>query len=120
MILSGCQFPSSGSIPIVITGETATLEWDPPMVRFPLPPMSIQAYRVYYSSHGSSLWTFLAEVPAAENPRLEIQYADFGDGSFDFAVSSVTFLGRESPLHASFDAAANPYGGWYLRWFRSN
>jgi hypothetical protein len=67
----------------------------------------------------SGAWRFLAEIPATPNPSLVIKHSELGDGEFDLAVSMVNARGDASTLHSSLDATANPFGGWYLVWSRS-
>jgi hypothetical protein len=117
--LMSCPFPSSGSFPVQAFSPTITLAWDPPPVQFSAPPLSVSSYRLYFRQHGSSQWTLLKEVPAAQSLELLLKHSDFGNGSYDFAVSAVNALGNESSLHTSLDALAQPYGGWYLVWFKS-
>jgi hypothetical protein len=75
---------------------------------------------VYYRQHGSGLWIILSETPASSHPQILLHHSDFGDGSYDFAVSAVNSLGQQSSLHTSLDASADPYGGWYILWISSD
>ncbi len=113
-VCQGCRLPiaASGPMPIVVTTESLTLAWDPPQPDLPA-PLGVVSYHVYYRSHGSFLWTPIAEVGG---PRCTLQHADVGDGSFDFAVSSVDGLGHQSGLHSSMGGDAEPVGGWYVLW----
>jgi hypothetical protein len=120
LALSSCPFPSSGSVPIVVSSESITLAWDPPAVSFPSPPLAAVTYRVYYCQHGSGQWIFLSETPASTHPQVSLKHSDFGDGSYDFAVSAVNSLGQQSSLHTSLDASADPYGGWHIVWIGSD
>jgi hypothetical protein len=119
LALAACSFPTSGELPITISSKTITLEWDPSPIEFPSPPLSSSIYRVYIKRHGFNLWTLVGEIPATATPSFTINHADFGDGSYDFAVSSVNSLNRESHIHSSLDASAYPYGGWYIVWMKS-
>jgi hypothetical protein len=118
--VTSCPFPSGGSAPIAISSESITLAWDPPATSFPLPPLAVASYRVYYRQHGSGRWIFLRETPASTHPQVSLKHSDFGDGSYDFAVSAVNSLGQQSILHTSLDASANPYGGWHIVWIGSD
>ncbi len=120
LVLTSCPFPSSGSVPIAISSESITLAWDPPAGSFPLPPLAVVMYRVYYRQHGSGGWVFLSETPASSHPEVSLHHSDFGDGSYDFSVSAVNSLGQESSLHTSLDSSADPYGGWYIVWIGSD
>ena len=120
LCLTSCPFPSSGSVPIAVSSESITLEWDTPTVSFPSPPLAVSLYRVYYCRHGSSKWIPCGETPASSNPQLSLRHADFGNGSYDFAVSAVNSLGQQSSLHTSLDTSAYPYGGWHIVWVRSD
>ena len=55
-----------------------------------------------------------------EKLRITIDHSDLGDGSYDFAVSSISEFGIESDLHTSLDYTAVPIGGWYILWVRSD
>jgi hypothetical protein len=120
LCLTSCPFPSSGSAPIAISSESITLAWDPPAGSFPLPPLAVVSYRVYYCQHGSGRWVFFSETPASSHPEVSLHHSDFGDGSYDFAVSAVNSLGQESSLHTSLDTSAYPYGGWHVLWIGSD
>ena len=85
-----------------------TLTWDPP-------DTPVTAYRIYYSEHEFESWIPLDEIAAAEPPEYEVMHANVGDGSFDFAVTSV-YAGQESELHSSLDGTAAPARGWYVEW----
>ena len=112
----GCPFPSSGWFPIRASSAAITLEWDPPEVQFPLPPLALSMYRIYWRQHLNGGWNFLAEIPATPHPAFLIKHSDLGDGDFDFAVGLVNSGGSVSILHSSLDSTAVPLGGWYLVW----
>jgi hypothetical protein len=118
--VAGCSLPTSGHMPIIVNSETIILEWNPPDLQFPLPPLSISSYRIYYSNHGAQGWSLLGEVAATGNPSYALRHSDFGDGAYDFAVDAVDSRGEGSALHTSLDASANPFGGWYVIWLKSN
>jgi hypothetical protein len=118
--LVGCSLPTSGVFPITVRSLRITLEWDPPTQQFPSPSLLVSRYRVYFRPHGSYSWQLIKEIPATGSPSLQLEHADFGDGSFDFAVSAITASGGESPFHTSLDASADPYGGWFLNWILTN
>jgi hypothetical protein len=118
--LTTCRLPSSGWFPISVQSAAITLEWDPPALQFPSPPLSISAYRIFWRRHLSGGWNFFAEIPVTAHPTLAMKHSDLGDGEFDFAVCAVLANGRISELHSSLDAFAIPYGGWYLVWFSPN
>jgi hypothetical protein len=85
----GCPLPSSDSVPISVLTESITLAWDPPSIRSSPLPLAITAYRIYYAAHNSGRWFFLGEIPVSDHPEFAVHHVDVGDGSFDFAVSSV-------------------------------
>ncbi len=119
LVLAACSLPTSGELPITVSSKTIILEWDPSPIEFSSPPLSSNIYRVYIRSHGFNVWSLIGEIPATANPSFTVNHADFGDGSYDFAVSSVNSLNRESHIHTSLDASAYPYGGWYIVWMKS-
>jgi hypothetical protein len=120
LTLSGCAFPSGGSSPIMVTAKTITLEWDPPSVEFLFGPLAIPFYHVYIRHHGSPNWIFCGQVTATANPQIQLHHSDYGNGTYDFAVSAVDTLGQESALHTSLDASASPYGGWHIDWVNAD
>jgi hypothetical protein len=97
------------AIEIRTKNDTVTLAWDPP-------DTPTAAYRIYYRVHGTLAWTLLDEVPAAPNPEYVLNIAQFGEGSFDFGVSSIDPSDQESNIHTSLDITADPTSGWYLIW----
>jgi hypothetical protein len=102
--------PDSGGLTRYLCDTSeVTVAWDPP-------PGEIAGYRVYYRTHGDGSWTLVAEVPVNDNPELELQHGDFGDGDFDFGVIAVGVENEESAMHTSLDPTALPTTGWYLSW----
>ena len=97
------------AIEIRTKNDTVTLAWDPPET----PTVS---YRIYYRVHGTIPWTLLDEVPASPSPEYVLNVVDFGEGSFDFGVSSMDASDQESDIHTSLDITAAPSSGWYLLW----
>jgi hypothetical protein len=114
--LAGCQFPTGGSAPILVSTSVITFQWDPPASRFPVPPLAVSSYRLYFCRHGSKGWIFVAEVPARDSPEFTLRHSNFGNGSYDFAVMAINSLGTCSPLHSSLDESADPFGGWHIVW----
>lgn len=96
-----------------------TLEWDPPALRLETGPMAIESYNVYYRVHNTETWNLLDTIDAVPYPNYTIQHSLLGDGLFDFSVSAVAENGEESNLHSSVDPNADPVGGWYLLWVKS-
>jgi hypothetical protein len=115
-ILYSCSLPPIREYGIQITTRTITLEWDPPPAVFTTPQQDVFRYMVYSRFHGTNTWRFVGSIPASENPSIVINHADFGDGWFDFAVSSQNLIGGESPLNTSLDTDSKPFGGWFLKW----
>ncbi len=76
----------------------------------------VAAYNVYWRPHAVWGWKFLGQVAANDSPEIRVEHADLGDGEFDFAVTSVSADGAESPFHSSLDPDADPFGGWYVVW----
>jgi hypothetical protein len=116
---SGCSFPASGILPLVVNTNTLTLEWDPPSFSFDAGPSSLSMYYVYFRRHGSTHWYFCAQAPASSSPQCVLRHSNFGDGSYDFAVSAVSESGGESGLADSQDASTIPVGGWFVIWIAS-
>jgi len=58
----------------------------------------------------------IGQVPAGASPGITVRSSDIGKGAFDFAVAAISG-GSASSLCASFDATADPVGGWYLIWY---
>jgi hypothetical protein len=113
---SGCSFLISDDYGIRVVSKTITLQWDPPAGVFPYGPLAVSLYYVYFRPHGTLVWKFVCSVPPTENPSIQLKQSNFGNGSYDFGVSSHTFSGVESTLHSSTDATARPFGGWYIIW----
>ncbi len=115
--LTACSLPpDSGAFPITVHSTYITLRWDPPAVRFTTPSLQVSKYRIYFRTHGIGSWQFIKEVPATGSPYLKLDHADFGNNSFDFAVSAVNESNIESTVHTSLDPTAYPYGGWFINW----
>ena len=77
---------------------------------------SVASYRIYYRNRGQSEWTLLGETADGSTLSYEVRRADTGEGSFEFAVSSVAGDGTESEKHTSIDPDAIPPEGWYVIW----
>ncbi len=114
LCLSGCGFSPSLALPLIVTSDTVTIEWDPSPVRINAPEQEILSYKVFISPHKLELWNLVTEVPASDNPSITLSYMK--DGEYDIGVRAVT-VGDESPLHSSLDFSAYPYGGWYIIWY---
>jgi hypothetical protein len=117
---SGCRLPSSGPLPIVISSETLTLEWDSPVEEIPSSPFAASAYRVYFRHHNAAAWTLCGTAAATLNPQVVLQHSEFGNGSFDFAVSTVSGIGQESLLLTSLNPSDSGDEGWYITWIRTD
>lgn len=115
--MSGCNFPAIGAPPIRAFSESIDLRWDPPAEQSLVPGTDVFCYYVYVRRHGIGGWRLIGQVPASASPGIKLLHSDFGNGAFDFAVSSATSKGSESRLHASSDVTADPTGGWYLLWY---
>jgi hypothetical protein len=89
-----------------------TLAWNPPSSG----SAQVVSYTIEYRAHGTSAWHTLVSIPATSQPSYTVQHSAVGNGSFDFAVSSVDSTGATSPLHTSLDASADPSSGWYVTW----
>lgn len=89
--------------------DSMTLEWD-------AAPGPVSSYRIYVREHPNGRWTLLDEITATAAPSYEVARSATGDGSFDFAVSSVDGEGTESVKHTSLDDEADPPSGWYVIW----
>jgi hypothetical protein len=105
---------------IMVTTKSITLEWDPPPLHFSYSDLAVNRYSVFYRSHGAQSWEFVGSVPASENPSIVLHHSDFGNGCYEFAVQAYSDIGGGSPLHTSLDATAQPFGGWFLKWERSD
>jgi hypothetical protein len=114
--VSGCRLPSSGSYPIHTLSESIDLVWASPVELPVLPGHAIIRYNVYVREHGIGVWRQVGQASASVDPGIILHHSEIGNGEFDFGVSAVYEDGRESALHASFDASAEPAGGWYLVW----
>lgn len=73
------------------------------------------SYNIYYRDYLDEDWILLGNIPATD-PTLEIDYSQFGDGSWVFGVSALDSQGNESKIHSSLDNTADPNTGWYLLW----
>jgi len=118
--LTGCRLATGGPRPIVVTSETITLEWDPPLEQVPSSPIAARAYRVYFRHHNAAGWSSCGTVAATLNPRLVLRHEDFGNGSFDFAVSTVDGIDHESFLRSSLEPSTSADAGWYITWVRAD
>jgi hypothetical protein len=105
----GTMVINGKAIEIKTKEDTVTIAWDPPAT-------PTTAYRIYYRRHGTVLWIQLDEIPATDNPQYVLHLADFGEGEFDFGVSSIDDADQESEIHTSLDITADPSSGWYLLW----
>ena len=114
----GCQYLYE-PVQIISKAEYIVLEWDTPSINVMGGFVHVKSYRVFYREHGSGYWVLLAEIPAEEKPKYTIYHSDLGDGLFDFAVNAVYENKINSALHTSRDITADPFGGWYLLWIRS-
>ena len=117
LLFHGCQLIENEPAQIVIDSEYIQLEWDPPSIN-EKDVSPIVSYRVYYRIHGMTNWKLLDIIPAEQNPTYTIYHSEFGNGSYDFAVSAMTSDYRFSNLHSSLDLNADPIGGWYIVWLR--
>ena len=115
---SGCRLPSIGPLPIVISSETLTLEWDPPPEQIPSSPLAASEYRVYFRHHNTADWSLCGTVVATPSPQVVLQHSEFGNGSFDFAVSTVSGIDQESLLLTSLNPSDSLNEGWYITWIR--
>jgi hypothetical protein len=115
--LGGCGLPSGRPYSLRVFSESIDLTWDPPASTSLLSGQEISCYYVYLRKQGIGGWRLVGQVPASSNPVITLRISDCGIGEFDFAVSAATSKGVESRLHASFDASADPTGGWYLIWY---
>jgi hypothetical protein len=111
IIVIGCQnsildIKASQIQKITISGPKFTLAWDD----------SSQGliYNVYSRIHNTFTWAKLAV--GLENPSLVVTSGQLTYGDYDFAISSVTSDGIESPLLTSQSSSAIPSTGWYLVW----
>ncbi len=91
---------------LATSAEQVTLVWEPSA-------SAVQSYNVLYRVHGGGEWK-LAGQALAESPAVTLRREDFGNGSFDFAVTAVSAAGAESGMASSLDQSSQP--GWYLSW----
>lgn len=98
--------------PVNVTGDTFTLYWDS---ADPNPADPAVSYNLYFRTHGTYPWTFLASTGGLEE-SFTVSSALLAHGSYDFAVSAVTASGAESEPHTSLDDTADPATGWYVVW----
>jgi hypothetical protein len=113
--LQTCVLPTSGYAPLIVRSSSITLAWDPPATAGST-GNAITGFCVYWRPHLTAGWRLVGQVPAGSSPRLRIGHADLGNGAFDFAVTCLDDSGNESAFHASTDADADPFGGWYVIW----
>jgi hypothetical protein len=118
LTFSACPLLLREATSVASSAKSITLEWDPPADAPPFGPLAVAGYKVYVRHHGSTEWRPCGLVPAGEHPHVELLHADLRDGHFDFAVTTISQAGAESPLHSSLDAETSPFGGWYLVWTR--
>ena len=69
---------------------------------------------MYQRPHEGTTWNYLASTPGTA--ELVVDTGMIPHGDYEFAVTAVDALDRESGFHTSLDATANPAGGWYLHW----
>jgi hypothetical protein len=118
LVLHGCGFPKTGAAPIQVSSNSLDLEWDPPVDPGVLLPGQVLRYRVYSRHLDEGSWKYLKET--AGKTFVSITNAEVGgDGTYAFGVRSVSPDGVESPLHTSLDFSADPAGGWYVFWVKS-
>jgi len=129
-VLAGCIPPfgasssngGSGPLEIAVQQNDIRLTWDHEPGRVVRDGETVTHFRLYYRERGTREWVMDREVRARENLEFMVS-ADALLGSqrsrkLVFGVSSVTKAGTESPIHASTDLEAKPYGGWYVHWTR--
>ncbi len=75
----------------------------------------VEEYKIYYSPHEEANWNFLDTIESTQY-SYTLHHSVIGDGSWDFAVSSVDETGAESSMHSSLDQNAHPATGWYVLW----
>ena len=117
LAFQGCEFTQFEPSGNIITAESIRIAWDPPIVTNDT-QVPVIAYKVYYRFHGMVDWILLDLITAEQNPGYTIYHREFGNGSYDFAVQSVSSDIRQSNLHSSLDFDADPLGGWYVIWMR--
>lgn len=106
-----------GTAPRATTGgPVAFAKSEPAMILQWDPAPGAAAYRVYVRVRPNGPWTLLDEIIATDTPSYEVTRTATGEGSFDFAVSSVDASGTESVKHTSLDDDADPPSGWYVIW----
>jgi len=118
LVFYGCD-SSQEPVQLIVKSNEVTLEWDPPALHLETGPMSISSYNVYYRVHNTETWNLIDTIDAVSYPSYTIQHSLVGDGLFDFSVSAVAENGEESNLHSSVDPNADPVGGWFLLWVKS-
>jgi hypothetical protein len=103
--------PAATAVMVESSADQIVLQWDPPA-------SAVTKYIVSFRIHGESNWVPLplGEIPASPLPEFPVQYADLGDGDFDFAIVAENAVGEKSNVHISLDPTAQPPSGWFLRW----
>ena len=114
--LGGPEDDLSNPRMILIQTGTLTLTWAPPSTDIPIGFEEVAFYRVYFRGHGSIAWQELGRASADDHPEYTVHHADVGDGSFDFAVRSITVGGESSSLLTSSRADDRSEKGWYVCW----
>ncbi len=117
-----CTLPgpsSADSVEYRVKSDRILVAWDPPAS--PSTGASgTAAYYVYYRRYGGGSWRTLGCIAASERPEFIIRHEDVGDGAWEFGVAAVAGSGRQSATHASVDDTASPFGGWHIRWERTD
>lgn len=95
---------------IVVESESFTLAWE-------APNGTVDHYEVFYRERGATGWHLLGiSDGSTARFRVDDQVLDDGEGTYVFAVRSVTPDGATSPLHTSLSGDAEPSRGWYVQW----
>jgi hypothetical protein len=118
-IMTGCQY-SNTPVQIVSNNDFIELKWDPPSSDKFNKFGNVEYYKICYKTHTiETVWKCLDLIPAENNPSFTVYNSDIGNGAFDFAITAIYSDKRESLIHSSTDLLADPPGGWYLLWIRS-
>jgi hypothetical protein len=119
LVVTGCQY-SSTPVQIVSKDDSIELKWDPPSSDKSNIFGDVEYYKICYKTHNiDTLWKCLDTIPAEKNPNFTVYHSALGNGSFDFAITALYSKNRKSLIHSSTDVLADPPGGWYLLWARS-
>jgi len=105
---------------IVYQSPRLTLAWDPPISSVAGTTTEIAKYYLYFRERGSLSWWYLGAAAASPHPQYTVHHQRLGDGFWEFAVSAVTAQGGASDRHSSVDECADPFGGWFVFWLRSD